>query len=250
LVYLPGTQATAAPTAQRRGDEDFHRFIGAQAAAAPAALRLEIKQQEPAAATMIPVWAPNPGVPIIARILAYAFAFLMLLIWALSLTQVRPPDIAPLPDQWSTYRGSQGLTMPYPTGWYTVEDPKDPNKSVLFVLRRGGPVQVNVVPLSIPADAWPQISPDKMDATVETEWVVKGFDGENFALGEGASDPLEKMHAFTFTVPHRQNDVPMSGAWTMRTNGKQIVILLSSSPQEGWTNVKDIFTHIADNLQF
>ncbi|HEY3376450.1 MAG TPA: hypothetical protein VGL77_03060, partial [Armatimonadota bacterium] len=65
-----------------------------------------------------PVWAPNPGVPLTARILAYLFAALMLYTVIASYRNVRPPDIPPVPTGWQRYSSAMlHLQISYPQGW-------------------------------------------------------------------------------------------------------------------------------------
>ncbi len=68
----------------------------------------------------VPVWAPNPAVPLPARILAYLFGGMTLLAVALNFVIPRPPDAPPARTSWSCYHSNYGCSFPYPADRYTM----------------------------------------------------------------------------------------------------------------------------------
>ncbi|MHB9025598.1 MAG: RING finger protein [Armatimonadota bacterium] len=217
---------------------------GAQPADAPVSLRLELKHEESTPPAHTPIWAPNPGVPIVARILAYTFGLLMLLVTYQTFARERPPDSAPIPGKWSSFESAQGMTIPYPEGWFVAEDTRE--NVVRLMLMPGSPVRVDILSAESRNESV-QLTPEMIRPGFEEKLQqIKGYEPQT---GVTTDDTALEMHAFRFVTRGPRGSLAMSGAWTMRARDQQVLILVATAPREGWQTTERIFSHIADNLQ-
>lgn len=185
-----------------------------------------------------PIWAPNPGVPLTARILSITFGVLLALTVLFTLVSDRPPDLPLPPRAWDTYTLKPGITTPRPAGWtaQTVAE-KDDFACVRFWQRDGGPVTVDLLGwrLSAPADERvadaiaKQVESDLHDAC--PQYVSAAVDGDR--------------RRFTCTL----DGLAMSGAWTLATRDNMIVAFIALTPTDGAAAMDGILDTMTAGVQ-
>jgi len=197
-----------------------------------------------------PVWSPNPGVPIIARVLAYTFGGLMLLTIIATCLTPRAVDIPSLPNSesdWSSLPVENGCILYYPRGWVIQpqeDDAAGERFQVQFSLYPNSPVQVTAMLEELPPDAGDSIAQQKNDwleATLRRQQKYK-----NLILTDGAlSTFADNSRAFTFTLENR----PMSGAWVIQSRGRFLLSLIGFAPRQGWQETQLIVSQMASRVE-
>lgn len=204
---------------------------------------------EHTSAAPAPVWAPNPAVPISARILAYLFGGLTLLTAILGLYIARPPDVPPLPNHWATYHTPQGCTLPYPSGWtMRVQPVKGAGDWMIFALMPESPVGVEActIKLQVQADSLPS-------GKIEEMWepdLRKRFKGYTRRDDGTVSVSAEDAKSFTFLFDDNGDAIKMAGASMVRTSGATVLLLVAYAPEEGWVTMKQIADHMLTDAKF
>jgi hypothetical protein len=202
-----------------------------------------------------PVWSPNPGVPLVARLLAYTFGGLMLLtIFATCLTP-RADDVPPIPSaetDWSSLDAGDGCILYYPRGWSAAlqEGDAHPDKEgyqleVNFSLYPNSPVQVMAILEDLPLNS------EYLVIQQQNDWLEKKLLGQrhirNFTLFDGVLTSISTNgQAFTFTLDNR----PMSGAWLIQPKGRFLLSLIGFAPRKGWEATQIIISQMAEKAEF
>jgi len=201
----------------------------------------------------IPVWAPNPAVPLVARILAYLFAFMMVLSAFLSFSLWRPVSVPENVTTWEKpYTSSLGYSIPYPEKWKVISQEEYIRRSGteddysnapdLFIVP-SSEVSIYVIPIS--AD---DTSPSPNEYMKYTRYIE---------LPHNSGDTRDAgFNEFTYTKKERHGELPlrirtinMHGSWAVRdSNGKRLLIV-GSAPQEGWEVMSGIFTHMFNEMK-
>ena len=200
-------------------------------------------ETQPASPAPMPVWAPNPGVPLLARILAFLFAAALLYTAVMTFRTTRPPD-PPIPDQWASYHLGAESTIPYPANWQTEErNDADDTREASFMLTPSSPVRLEVIVLAIDAG-------EHRDEVISalTEKLTTGFQTRftNFALqDESFRCDAGDAKRFTFTL----NGAPMTGALLFTPKGHHTLGVIGYAPPDGWPTMQDIFIHAANEAE-
>ncbi len=192
----------------------------------------------------VPVWAPNPAVPLPARILAYLFAALALLTALLGMIP-RPPDTPPEVKKWATYNSSHGCTLPYPAGWDMQVSSNNETDKIIIALLPDSPVQVMAMIRQFPEPVDASLLAQNAD-----DLVAKLRDQfHNFTPRDDGkiSDVADVERSFTFTD---ENKTAMAGTLTIRTANNSALLLISFAPQEGWSAMRQITGHMLEFAQF
>ncbi len=218
-------------------------------------------------APQAPVWAANPAVPIEARLLAYGFAFLMVLTALISFSSWRPVSVAEIPASWKMpLTSSLGYTIPYPNKWRVIkreeiiERQRDPveteNIGDIFVLPQSD-IQIHTIPIETPD---PTFSLDNilLGKIIRGTFFGKSQRPDKFKeiTIKDRNSSSDSSYEFTFQITEQHGEniffyrtVNMHGAWTIRKNGTGQLIIIGVAPQEGWTAVSDIFSHMVGELR-
>ena len=189
----------------------------------------------------IPVWAPNPGVPTVARILAYAFGGLMLLTLFATCFTPRADDSPPIPkteQDWAELETHNGCVLYYPNDW-TVEQKTVENRTqVNCALIPGSPVQMTVL-LQEASDNESYLIVDAMKKEL-TGFLRKELD--NFTLSDETLTIIASNgQAFTFT----DHGKPMSGAWVIESRGRFVLCVMGQAPRNSWRETELIVSQMA-----
>jgi len=189
----------------------------------------------------MPVWAPNPGVPVIARMLAFIFGGLMLLtVFATCLTP-RAPDIPPIPNaetDWRRLDTKNGCVLYYPRGWIPEPQSDGEQFNMQFSLCPGSLVQVTAI-LEEATPNTEYLATDQINSRLEADLQDKL---DNFTLTEGTLTTIAANgRAFTFTKYNR----PMSGAWVIQPEGRFLLCLIGFAPRDGWEATQIIISQMA-----
>jgi len=195
----------------------------------------------PATPTRAPVWAPNPGVPPVARVLAYAFGALLALTVLLSLIIERPPDRPIPPARWATYTAPDGLTLRYPAGWRVRTESQGQSRTILFTQQPHSPVMVQAMTVTLAREI--DAAARAFIATA-VEHSLRA-DYPDFTPTTSDSD----LHRFTCAA-RGANPLPLAGGWTLRTDGARAVVLLALTPASGWPAMEPILATMQKNLTF
>ena len=200
-----------------------------------------------APAPAVPIWAPNPGVPLLARVLAYLFAAMMLLAVVLTMTGARAID-PPVPPEWESYALGTNCTVPYPSAWVPIppDTPLDKGmQEISFALvDRHNPIHYDVLllPLSTTGDDSHDIL-DKLNA-IQGERLAQQL--HHFTQSD------EVIHctggdAKTFTCT--LNGALIDGAFLFLPRGQRTLGIIAFCPADGWPVMQDIFTHVANETK-
>jgi len=201
-----------------------------------------------------PVWSPNPGVPIIARVLAYTFGGFMLIAIIATCMTPRAVDVPSTPSSesdWSSMQVGNGCIISYPRGWVSQPrkeeggaHPPDGQFQVQFSLYPNSPVQVTAVLEELPPDAGDSIVQQKNDWLEAT---LREQDYTNFTLSDGSLTTISANgRAFTFTLENQ----PMSGAWVIQPHGRFLFSLIGFAPRKGWQETQLIISQMAIKAKF
>ncbi|MHB0938055.1 MAG: hypothetical protein ACYDCO_16865 [Armatimonadota bacterium] len=193
----------------------------------------------------MPVWAPNPGVPVISRILAYSFgAFMLITLFATCFTP-RAADSPPIPQteqDWTVLRTDNGCVLYYPRNWTIQQEVNDNQLQVDCSLIPGSPVQVTVL-VRESTDTESYLAVEQMKDQLEKMLTAKLKD---FALSDETLTTISSNgQAFNFTT----NGQPMSGAWVMEPRGRFVLCVMGSSPRDSWKATELIVSHMAKKAE-
>lgn len=191
------------------------------------ASRDELEITKPAQKAM-PVWAPNPGVPIIARILAYTFGGLMLITLFATCLSPRADDVPPIPQieqDWTALKTQNGCVLYYPRDWSIEQETADNQLRVNCTLIPGSPVQVMIL-LQESSENDSYLVVGQIRSQLEKMLPEKL---KNFTLSDEALTMISSNgQAFTFT----DHNKPMSGAWVIEPKGRFVLCVLGSAPRD------------------
>lgn len=190
---------------------------------------------------MAPVWAPNPAVPVAARVLAYLFGALMIVTVLVSLYSNRPPDRPHFPQRWQQYRSAAGVTVPYPDGWAVTTKPIADGEQVYFSFTPGGLIQVELLIKTLPGEADEEIR--AYIRQVIDEQLRQRLPA--YTSGDTLSNGL---HSFTFRMD-TGTAAAMTGAWRLDAEHTHAVRLLAVSPTPSWPALAPIVDHMLTNLR-
>ncbi len=201
----------------------------------------------------IPVWAPNPGVPIVSRLLAYLFAALMLYTIAQTIHVSytgRKPDIPAPPKEWETFTSVDGCTLPYPAHWATAKKPVETRKGdemleqAVFALSSDGQVLVSMLLFTFPQDVG-YGTLDNIDQGIEQDSREHFAD---FTKTEATGLQVEGAgRTFNFTGEDRRK-LPMAGGWVIVPDGRRVLCLRAVGPREAWSTMAGVLTHMANGF--
>lgn len=176
-----------------------------------------------------PIWSPDPAVPLIARILAYVFAALMLFTVIHSNTHVRPLDNLLYPQRWRNYTGAL-CTVTYPSGWRVIDQSERSLSHVYFVYSTAGPSYIE----TMVRQSGELITPETMEQLLETK--LAGYQPREATNDD---DALAGWHFFRASAAE-PNAAPVVGAWLLRTQEDRTLFLLAMSPADNWSTMADI----------
>lgn len=196
----------------------------------------------------VPVWAPDPGVPLIARLLAYIFGVLMFFT-VISSLRPRPPDIPEYPNQWKIYE-KNGLTISYPDKWQYQDRTQNNDIHVAFYLPpRTDMVRVEIFCYKINNFTTSLAPLDKTSDELANErfeqWLRKDYyTGYTAKMEAGISG----YHYFT-AQPLSEDGPPIVGAWVSRLQGGTIIFITAASSAPAWHVTENIFSKMVQNIQ-
>jgi hypothetical protein len=189
-----------------------------------------------------PVWTPNPGVPLTARVLAYAFGALLGLAILLSLVIERPPDLPLKPARWATYTTSIGMTLRYPAGWTLRTTGKGRAVTLFFAQLNGSPVTVEVLATELREEV-------DADAQARIGRIVEDELLRDYPDYTPASAPSGDLHRFTCTTGGT-HPLAQTGAWLLRIHGTKVAVFIARTPLAGWPVMEGILTEMAGSVAF
>lgn len=197
----------------------------------------------------VPVWAPDPGVPLIARLLAYIFGILMFFT-VISSLRPRPPDIPAYPSEWKLF-AKDGLSVPYPAKWQYLDRTQGENIHIAFYLPpRTDMVRVEIFSYSINNSSSSALAPlekstSELAAERFEEWLREEYyTGYTAKTETGVSG----YHYFT-ALPLSEDGPPIVGAWVSRVQGGTIIFATAASSAPAWHVTENIFSKIIENIK-
>lgn len=200
-------------------------------------------------ANRVPVWAPDPGVPLIARLLAYIFGVLMLFT-VMSSLRPRPPDIPAYPSEWRIFE-KYGLTIPYPDNWQYQNRTQGENVHIAFYLPpRTDMVRVEIFSFNINNSTATALDPlgkssNELASERFEEWLREEYyTGYTAKMETGVAG----YHYFT-AQPLSKDGPPIVGAWVSRVQGGTIIFATAASSAPAWHVTENIFSKIVENIQ-
>lgn len=204
----------------------------------------ELEYTKPAQQTM-PVWAPNPGVPTIARILAYTFGGLMLLTLFATCLTPRADDSPPIPkteQDWAALKTHNGCVLYYPRGWAVEQETIDNRVQVNCALIPGSPVQVMIL-LQETSEHDGFLAVGQIRSQLE-KMLPERLD--DFTLSDKTLTIISSNgQAFTFT----DRGKPMSGAWVIEPRGRFVLCVMGQAPRSSWRQTELIVSQMAKKAQ-
>jgi hypothetical protein len=200
-----------------------------------------------------PIWAPTPGVPVVARILAYTFAALLTLAVLMSFLVRRPPDLPVPPAKWDQYKSTMGYVLPYPAEWVKqgpVKKQEWNGELVQFFMPTIGNPLTALFCLAIDVDANTEDQniarelATQLGAVREKRFTTAGSNAFTGYLTNDApdADPAG-LHTFTFRTTRRGQ--AMTGAWCLLRRGHRFVYLEGMAPAAGKGVMDAMVTQIA-----
>lgn len=186
-----------------------------------------------------PIWAPNPGVPLTARILSYIFALLVVVTIFRSCAYERPSDLPVFPRQWASYLTPQGMKIPYPSDWSPADHTQNGEPDFYFALGNSVHIEVSMAEASYDLDTsqFPEIE-QHIEENMQKD--LPGYSPQ-------VVDAVTGWHLFHLTPPHSHKP-PLQGAWTARIQGNRVACLIAVAPNEGWPAMAQVFTYVLDNF--
>ena len=187
----------------------------------------------------IPVWAPDPAVPLVARILAYHFAVFLLLTVIRACAMPRPLDYPVYPSRWGSDTVN-GLTFQYPGNWQVrnavLHDPPriTTDLQYFYTPPTQQVVQIRLITMGFAFD------PERM---VADPHLIQNYTAQPALDGALPND----CHAFSGRVNDAKQ--PIKGAWVSRRVGNQWILLLAFSPEQGWPITQRILLYMSDHLE-
>lgn len=186
-----------------------------------------------------PVWMPTPGVPLVARLLTYAFWAALLLAVCLTVTWVRPPDRPPLRTHWTTMALTDTLQLAHPADWAVITQ-RQQNLSMLSVaLVPGSAVRV---------ETWVFAAP-----------VAQTLDARDALLGRytdyASTALIDDLPAATIAMRFAFRDsslfgqtIPQAGAWALQSYPTATVLMIATAPQASWAETEPIFRRMLSSV--
>lgn len=187
----------------------------------------------------IPVWAPDPAVPLAARLLAYLFAIFMILTVVRAWMMPRPFDYPSFPANWKS-ETLNGITLQYPADTWQMVSIADADPLVVTELQfsytppTSDVLQLNLIALNGQVDA------------ENAEYIVKNR--LNAYVPQIPSDEDTPAGWHTFHASSERSKKPIEGAWISRMVGNQTVLLFAYAPTPGWRATKQILSYMSDHL--
>jgi hypothetical protein len=210
--------------------------------------------------TQTPIWAPTPGVPLLARVLSYTFAAAMVLTFILTCSIQRPPSTPVMPKGWLPHTSTAGYMITYPVEWKAFTDtPQEDvkldgvvHKQVIReVFTTGGGVEVDILTCE------PTMSADEFLPIAESEatsrFVAEFWDLDNYR----STNEFVTGEPHTFSgqtnmpdsgIPFRSHTVDMVGQWQVLRMGEKVLIVVALTPQEGGPVMQTIVTRMVGSL--
>ncbi|MHB9132163.1 MAG: RING finger protein [Armatimonadota bacterium] len=209
-------------------------------------------QEEPPPAPLVPVWAPNPGVPLTARLLAYTFAGFMLLALLLAIVTKRPPDVPPLPEdnQWETYTVDSQFTIQYPTGWIVDKEQDEEETDLVCKLWQNSPVNVIIAVQPLPASFDPASTESiraRLDARISENYSENNSENYSDYQAEDRyadSNGTVNWQRFGFC----DEKIRMTGSWTTFVKDRYHIIIIGECPLDGRTVMESILSTMAESV--
>jgi len=217
----------------------------------------ELEMTKPARSAA-PVWAPNPGVPVIARVLAYIFGGLMLLTIIISIYNFffrSPiPDIPPNPARWQTF-SADGVQIPYPESWYvslSAETDGDVTVQVIYFSLLDTPndrikedynfkVRIKMKLFEVSGEV-SSLAVDVIDSDNE---IKLSRQYQEFRVVSDGKSLSGKGKVYTYLIPGV--DMPMYGEWILIPKGRRILCLYANAPEAARQTMQEILYHMAEN---
>lgn len=225
-----------------------------------------------------PVWASNPAVPPVARVLAFTFGGLMLITIALALAGFRTVGGPTTPDKWFVFRSSKAYVTAYPEGWRVISSEEiakhaqedgdrkgtgvypdiftlkgGDGKTHIDVLVRDIPTRVNMAAIVDPASG---LLGDMDDAIIER---LRNPDTYGLTdvqtTSRAPKSGLETLCAYTAnseeeheTVPFRSRAMAIRGGWYYKVNGNRLMRIHGYAPAEDWPAMESILKEIGERV--
>jgi hypothetical protein len=197
-------------------------------------------------ATPAPIWAPNPAVPLLARLLAYLFGGLMLLAVVLSSVTERPPDTAPSPEVWKWHAFADGSGFPYPAEWVLESKSINQGVEVRLALTESSPVRVDALLLTLPR----QIGRDDLAQLDESLAAQMRSRFTEFTLDPPSGSGLRSFcYDLVLGAGAQAARLPMRGAWIVQVKDHRALLLIGMTPSPGWATMEFILLRIARKAQ-
>ena len=197
----------------------------------------------------VPVWAPNPGVPIMARILAYTFGGLMLLTFIANCMTKPAADIPKFPKAWEVLQ-LPGCGVPYPQGWHLSPQEVQQGSAILshhlvtLLPAQVSPVRVEVIAQEIPTNMMPSTVVHLLNEGVRQNLVARQY--EHFSVEQDGGSYTDVGAAFTYL----QGQTEITGEWMILTNDKYAVIFIGFAATEGWPAMQVILREMAAQIKW
>jgi len=184
----------------------------------------------------MPIWTPNPGVPLLARILAYLFGTALLVTTVV--TWITPHQIdPPKPEQWTNLPIGTEIVIPYPAGWQTEEHPGENGAREASFALPGSPAHLEVIVLPLDIREFRDEAVEKLQQKM-VDWLTARYKQFEVQPGSFHCDAGEAKR-FTFLL----NDAPIAGALLFVPKGTHTLGIVAFSPPDGWPVMQDIFMH-------
>jgi hypothetical protein len=186
----------------------------------------------------IPVWAPDPAVPLLARILAYVFtAFLLLTIFR-ALTMPRPLDYPEMPKSWKS-ASANGITLQYPDDWQMVRYTHratwvETDMDFYYTPPTRSMMQLHMITTS------------DMQVNPQEDIVEKLIDHYTEQPTNTDDTSTTSWHAFSGNPP--RSEQPIQGAWVAQLVGNHLVVLLAYAPGQGWAVTQQILSYMSEHV--
>jgi hypothetical protein len=212
------------------------------------------------AGTRTPLWAPTPGVPILARVLSYTFACLMLLTLGLTCGMQRPLSTPGAPRAWYRFSSKIGYAISYPVGWMKLEGKLREGTSVggipqkAYTIDRfspGGGIIVRICackPAGSAQEFYRALDTENAEDLVSDLMHVPSYQPDS-AFVPGT------QHLFTTSVqmddpevPFRSQAVVLEGVWEVVMLGDKVFLIAAICPKVGWAEMQTIVSQMVSSI--
>lgn len=188
--------------------------------------------------SLSPVWAPDPAVPLAARILSYLFAVVLLLTVIRACSMPRPFDYPVLPTEWKS-NTFHGVTLQSPANWQVISIPERDSVVMNDLLFYYTPPTREVLQMRV-------IILNCAITQASAEDIVKKL-VDQYAPQAGNSEGMPaNWHEFR-GYPTRAKQA-ICGSWFAQISGNQSVLLLGFAPEDGWTVTQQTLCYMSDHL--